>query len=146
MFREPFPTAEPAVITSALADGPVPFIGVMDAVHPAPGGIVQVDVFTAVVEKTGPITNNVRNAWVTIQETSAIRRHHEVSTSRQSDIRESELNAAGKSPAIEIHRRRAFVVEFEPFVQDVLGRGVIHDLRNHKRERSGVERHRPWKS
>ena len=112
----------------------------MHAVHAIAELVVEVDVLAAVVEGAEPVADDVRDAGIFGGEDVGVRRDDEVAVRRDADVGEGVLDAGREAPAVEAHGGCAFVVQLDVFLEHVLGRGVIHDFRNHDTGGVRIER------
>src|SRR5688500_297643 len=102
MLGKPAPAPLTAIQHAALARGPIAFVSVAQAVDAVAQGVVQVDILTAVTERTRPIPNDILDARIFALKRRAIRDDHQVSACGEAHVRESEINPIAETPAVEI--------------------------------------------
>lgn len=120
MFLVPNPAPIAQLIQTALPDGPVAFVGILDAVHSVTGRIVQVDVVAGLAEhaliigdgapehvrhtKGDPIPDHIRHAGIFVGEGLAMRGHDQIVAGPDNRVAgKGERHATAEPPATEIH-------------------------------------------
>ena len=116
-----------------LAHGPVAFIRIFDFIHSLTQGIDQTDQFASIPKAaSGAPTGgrDVGGGGILGGERRPVGRDRKIAAARyQQAGREGEVDPFGESPAGQVHRGVAIVVDFEEFLTDARrSRRVVHDL------------------
>jgi hypothetical protein len=129
VLRIPLPIAPPISVGDAEEHGPVALGSVGKQAILAFRTILQPDHITVVAERAFPPSDEVGQVGVPVAERGRIRRNHDKPAARnRRPVGDGELDPVGEPPPRHVHLRSAAIEEFDPFLQHVDGRRVVHDL------------------